>query len=188
MRRVLVALVALAAAVIPTTPAGAAGRFGPGQYQAGPAGGDPTTYRHADPATGAVAIGQVNHRQASAVWCIGDGPRATLLVSQTATEGVDAVSVDYSEAVMSEHPVIDVLVTGSESDWLGHGNAFGPMAAGRGTIRIPLRKAAQAGEVVTVIFGLQVHGGCLGHPTFAGLQGSRVVEGARAVFTSVTIG
>lgn len=179
------ASVAVAAIALP---AGAGTSYGPGQYEPGPKGGDASTMAEADPATGEVAIFQHNTRQAAAVHCIGDGPRATLLATETVTGEISSVTVDYAEALMTAHPVIDVLVTGSQSDWLGHGNAYGPKNGESGSISIPLSKTPVVGEIVTVQFGMQVHAGCLGHPTMLGLQGSRPVEGGKVVFTSVSIG
>lgn len=188
MRKILTALAASSVVAVMALPAGAATAYGPGQYQPGPKGGDASTMAEADPGTGEVTIFQHNTRQAAAVHCIGDGPRATLLAAETVSGPITSVTVDYADALMTAHPVIDVLVTGSESDWLGHGAAFGPKNNESGSISIPLSKTPQVGEVVTVQFGLQLHAGCLGHPTMLGLQGSRPVEGARVLFTSVSIG
>ncbi len=188
MRKILTALAASSVVAVMALPAGAGTAYGPGQYQPGPKGGDASTYTEADPATGEVTIFQHNTRQAAAVHCIGDGPRATLLAAQTISDAVSSVTVDYAEAFMTAHPVIDVLVTGSQSDWLGHGAAFGPKTGESGSINIPLSKTPKVGEVVTVTFGMQLHAGCLGHPTMLGLQGSRPVEGGKAVFSSVSIG
>lgn len=187
MRR-FVLLGAAAVVAVMAAPAGAGSTFGPGQYQPGPKGGDESTFEEANPGTGEVTIFQHNTRQAAAVHCIGDGPRATLLASQPVTDSISSVTVEFVNAIMTDHPVIDVLVMGSQSDWLGHGAAFGPKNGESGSISIPLSKTPQVGEVVTVTFGLQLHAGCLGHPTMLGLQGSRVVEGGKATFTSVKIG
>jgi hypothetical protein len=58
-----------------------------------------------------------------------------------------------------------------------------------GTVTVPIQGGpAVAGEVMRVLFGLQVHAGCLPHPTMLGLMGSRLLEGGRATFPSVSIG
>ena len=188
MRRILVALVASSAVVGLATPA-QAGSYGPGSgYTAGPQNGDSSTTQSASPETGEVQIFQHNTRQAAAVHCIGDGPRATLKVAQPVEGAVTSVTVEYSEAFMTEHPVIDVLVRGTESGWQGHGAAHGPKNGEAGSIAVPLQgDPLVPGETLQVIFGLQVHAGCLPHPTMLGLAGSRFVEGARVIFPSVTI-
>jgi len=188
MRRVLTVLAATAALLPLAAPAGAATDYTPGQYTAGPKGGDASTYTEADPASGKVVIFQRNTRQAAAVHCIGDGPRATLVAAHPVTGPASSVVVNYADAFMTAHPVIDVLVTGSKSDWLGHGNAFGPKTNESGAVTIPLSKTPEVGETLTIQFGLQLHAGCLGHPTLLGLQGSRPVEGAQVMFTSVSVG
>ncbi len=188
MRRILVALMASSAVIGLAIPAQAGG-YGPGSgYAAGPQGGDQYTSHSASPQTGVVSIFQHNDRQAAAVHCIGDGPRATLKVTEPVAGAVSSVTVEYAEAFMTEHPVIDVLVRGTQSGWQGHGNAFGPKMGEAGSINVPLQgDPLVQGESLEVIFGLQVHAGCLPHPTMLGLFGSRLVEGGRVVFPSVTI-
>ena len=187
MRKILTALVASVSVMAMAAPASAAD-YSPGQYEVGPSGGDPSTYTEADPATGKVVVFQHNTRQAAAVHCIGNGPRATLQATHIVAEDISSVTVNFAEAIMSAHPVIDVLVTGSKSDWLGHGNAFGPKNNENGAVSIDLSKAPERGEILTVQFGMQIHAGCLGHPTMLGLQGSRPVEGGQVMFTSVSVG
>lgn len=186
--RILLIPTVVAAGALSALPAGAAGEFGPGQYQVGPGGGDASTTSSADPVTGKVMIFQRNTRQAATVHCIGDGPRATLVASQPATPDVSTVSVAYEGATMSEHPVMDIAVKGSESGFLGHATEHGPKLNEAGTVEVTLFEAPQAGETLSVVFGLQVHAGCLPHPTMLGLMGSRPVEGGEATFTSVRIG
>ncbi|MGH9039308.1 MAG: hypothetical protein ACRDZ3_03670 [Acidimicrobiia bacterium] len=188
MRRILVALMASSAVIGLATPAHA-GSYGPGSgYTAGPQSGDSFTSHSASPQTGVVSILQHNSRQAAAVHCIGDGPRATLKVSQPVEGAVTSVTVEYAEAFMTEHPVIDVLVRGTQSGWQGHGAALGPKNGEAGSINVPLQgDPLVVGEALEVIFGLQVHAGCLPHPTMLGLMGSRAVEGGRVVFPSVTV-
>ncbi|MGH8997963.1 MAG: hypothetical protein ACRDY7_01070 [Acidimicrobiia bacterium] len=185
MKRILTVAAASLMVVVAVGPAAAAEVS---EFEAGPSGGDASTYTQADPASGEVVIFQRNTRQAAAVHCIGEGPRATLVATDTVSEAVSVVAVEYAEAFMSEHPVIDVLVTGSESGWLGHGATHGPKVGESGTVEIALPEPPQPGEEVKVTFGLQLHAGCLGHPTLLGAQGSRLVEGGRVVFTSVSIG
>jgi len=166
----------------------AASTYGPGQYSAGPKHGDPHTHvKEANPDTGEVAILQDNFRQAAAVHCIGDGPRAMLQVKQPASDPISSVSVAYQGAFMTEHPVIDVSVRAG-TEYIGHVVSHGPKNDESGTLVAKLDRSPAPGEVVTVHFGLQVHAGCLPHPTLLGLPGSRFVEGGRAIFTSVTIG
>jgi hypothetical protein len=188
MRRILVALVASSAVIGLATPA-QAGSYGPGSgYMAGPQSGDANTSHSASPQTGVVSIMQHNSRQAAAVHCIGDGPRATLKIKEPVDGPVSSVTVEYAEAFMTEHPVIDVLVRGTQSGWQGHGNALGPKTNEGGSVNVPLQgDPLVPGETLEVIFGMQVHAGCLPHPTMLGLMGSRLVEGGRATFSSVTI-
>jgi hypothetical protein len=188
MRRILVALVASSAVIGLALPA-QAGSYGPGSgYVAGPQSGDQFTSRSASPQTGVVSIFQHNSRQAAAVHCIGDGPRATLKVAQPVAGAVSSVTVEYAEAFMTEHPIIDVLVRGTQSGWQGHGAAFGPKSNEAGSVNVPLQgDPLVSGETLEVVFGLQVHAGCLPHPTMLGLMGSRAAEGGRVVFPSVTI-
>ena len=188
MRRILVALVASSAVIGLATPA-QAGTYGPDSgYMAGPQSGDASTMHSADPRTGVVSIFQHNLRQAAAVHCIGDGPRAMLKVQQPVEGAVSSVTVEYAVAFMTEHPVIDVLVRGTKSGWQGHGNAHGPKNNEGGSVNVPLQgNPLVPGEKLEVVFGMQIHAGCLPHPTMLGLFGSRLVEGGRATFSSVTI-
>lgn len=187
MRRILVALVASLLGIALTTPAQAATTYTPA-FTAGPRGGDTHTFVDVDSASGTITIFQHNTRQAAAVHCIGDGPRGTFRLAHGVSEPVSTVAVSYTDANMSEHPIIDVLVTGSESGWLGHGVSHGPKQEESGTVNIPLQGTPVAGEALTITFGLQVHAGCLPHPTLLGLFGSRLVEGGRVTFTSVSVG
>ncbi len=88
---------------------------------------------------------------------------------------------------MTEHPVIDVLVTGKDGRVLGHKSAFGPKYFESGAIQVPLFNKTVAGEAVRVLIGLQTHAGCLPHPFVLGLPGSRFVEGARVTFPSYSV-
>src|SRR5687768_16086470 len=176
-------LVAMSAA-----PAGAASAYGPGNYKIGPGGGDPSTYRSADPSTGKVTILQRNTRQAAAVNCVGDGPRATLLAVHSVTDAVSSVTVDYAEAFLSDNEIIiHVAVSGDKSGALGARSTFGPMMGDSGSVVVPLRSSPAAGETLTVQFGLQTGAGCLPHPQL-GLDGSRFVNGGQAVFTAAKVG
>ena len=188
-RTILGAVAASWMAVAAIAPALAATDYAPGQgYTAGPKGGDNRTQVSANPSTGEVMIFQRNDRQAAAVHCVGEGPYAKLVVNHPVTGAVSTVEVDYSEATMSEHPVIDVLVTGSKTGWLGHGASFGPKVNEAGTVKVPLQEKAVPGETMVITFGLQTHAGCLPHPTMLGLTGSRPAEGGQAMFPSVRIG
>lgn len=187
MRRILVALVASLLGIALTTPAQAATTYTPA-FTAGPRGGDSHTFVDVDSASGTITIFQHNTRQAAAVHCIGDGPRGTFRLAHGVSEPVSTVAVSYAHANMSEHPIIDVLVTGSESGWLGHGVSHGPKDDESGTVNVPLQATPVGGEALTITFGLQVHAGCLPHPTLLGLFGSRLVEGGRVTFTSVQVG
>lgn len=182
--RIVVALVATWMATV-ATPARAAVTHGP-PYAAGPKGGDAHTHVDADPATGRISIFQDNTRQAAAVHCVGEGPFADLEITHVVADPVSSVKVNYADAVMTDNPVINVIVTGSRSGWLGHGQSLGPKLHESGTIDIPLQGGPPVpGETLTVIFGLQVHAGCLPHPLLLGLAGSRPVEGGTALFPSV---
>lgn len=169
-------------------PAAAASSYGPGNYKVGPRNADPSAYAEADPSTGKVTIFQRNTRQAAAVNCVGDGPRATLLAVHSVTDQVSSVQVAYSEAFLSDNEIVmDVAVAGDKSGPLGHKSEFGPKMNEGGTIDVPLWASPQPGETVTVQFGLQTGAGCLPHPLI-GLAGSRFVNGGQAVFTSVKVG
>ena len=140
-RTVLAAVAASWMAVAAIAPALAATNYGPSHgYTEGPKGGDNRTQVSADPTTGEVMIFQHNDRQGAAVHCVGEGPYAKLRVNHPVTDPVSVVEVDYSEATMSEHPVIDVLVTGSKKGWLGHGASLGPKVNESGTIKVPLQE------------------------------------------------
>ncbi|MGH7749138.1 MAG: hypothetical protein ACREQ5_30900, partial [Candidatus Dormibacteria bacterium] len=91
MRRILTALAMVLVGIVTSITAQAAGP----PYQAGPRGGDQFTFTSGDPATGTVQIFQVNARQAAAVNCAGQGPYATLQVSQPVRGGISKVSVAY---------------------------------------------------------------------------------------------
>jgi hypothetical protein len=174
---------------VSVAPAGAATTYGPGQYKAGPKNADPSVITaEADPSTGKVTILQRNTRQAAAVNCVGDGPRATLLAVHDVAEEVTAVQVDYAEAFLSDNEIIiHVAVKGDESGALGARSTFGPMMGDSGSVTVPLRSSPQKGEALTVQFGLQTGAGCLPHPQL-GLDGSRFVNGGQAVFTGVKVG
>ncbi len=169
-------------------PAGAASSYGPGQYKLGPHNADPSAYSEADPSTGKVTIFQHNTRQAAAVNCVGDGPRATLLALHTVTDQITSVQVDYTEAMLSDNEIIlHVAVAGDKTGPLGVKSDFGPKMNESGSITVPLRKIPEPGETVTVQFGLQTGAGCLPHPQI-GLDGSRFVNGGQATFTAVKVG
>ena len=129
-----------------------------------------------------------NTRQAAAVNCVGDGPRATLLAVHSVTDQVSSVVVDYADAFLSDHEIImDVYVAGDKSGPLGHKADFGPKMHESGSITVPLKVLPQPGETMTVQFGLQTGAGCLPHPLI-GLDGSRFVNGGEATFTGVKVG
>ncbi|MGQ0632359.1 MAG: hypothetical protein ACT4P1_15160 [Sporichthyaceae bacterium] len=167
-------------------PAGAGVTAVPG-YQVGPAGGDSSTFKEVDTASGTITILQHNSRQAGTVHCIGDGPRATLVGSHKVTDKVSRVAVDYTDAIMTEHPIIDVLVLGKNKKVLGHRAAFGPKYNESGTVAVPLFNTPAIGDTLRVLIGLQVHAGCLPHPFVLGLAGSRPLEGARVTFPSFSV-
>ena len=185
----VLAAATFAVAAVSVAPAGASSSYGPGQYKAGPKNGDPSVITaEADPASGKVTILQHNTRQAAAVNCVGDGPRATLLAVHTVSDKVTSVTVDYAEAFLSDNEIIiHVAVTGDKSGALGARSTFGPMMNDSGSVTVPLRSAPQSGEVLTVQFGLQTGAGCLPHPQL-GLDGSRFINGGQAVFSAVKVG
>ncbi|MEW6474618.1 MAG: hypothetical protein AB1679_20380 [Actinomycetota bacterium] len=174
---------------VSVAPAGAASSYGPGQYKKGPHNGDPSVIvAEADPSTGKVTIMQRNTRQAAAVNCVGDGPRATLLALHQVSDQVSSVQVDYTEAFLSDNEIIlHVAVSSDRTGPLGVKSDFGPKMNETGSITVPLRKLPQPGETMTVQFGLQTGAGCLPHPQL-GLPGSRLINGGQAVFTSVKVG
>ena len=173
---------------VSVAPAGAASSYGPGQYKKGPSNADPSAYSHADPASGKVTILQRNTRQAAAVNCVGDGPRATLLALHQVSDQVSSVQVDYSEAFLSDNEIIlHVAVSSDKTGALGARSDFGPKMNESGSITVPLRTLPKPGETVKVQVGLQTGAGCLPHPQL-GLDGSRFVNGGQAVFTSVKVG
>lgn len=186
MKRIGISLVAVALAAALATPARAGTDAGT-EYTEGPAGGDASTFHQVDAGAGTIMIFQHNTRQAGTVHCSGDGPRATLSNTQSATSGANSVRVAYTDAIMTEHPVIDVLVTGRKGRVLGHKASFGPKYHESGNLTVPLFAKPAAGEAVRTLVGLQMHAGCLPHPFVLGLPGSRFVEGARVSFPSVTL-
>lgn len=156
-------------------------------YKVGPSNGDASTYVDADPAAGVITILQHNTRQAGTVHCSGQGPRATLAAEHVVEDKVSAVSVAYADAVMTDSPVIDVLVTGKKDRVLGHKATFGPKYYESGTVNVPLFTTPAIGETLRILIGMQAHAGCLPHPFVLGLPGSRPLEGGRASFPSVTV-
>ena len=190
MKGKLAVLAAATLAVVAAgmAPAHAASTYGPGTYKMGPKNADPSAFAEADPATGKVTIFQHNTRQAAAVNCVGDGPRATLLALHTVTDDVSSIQVDYTDAMLSDNEIImDVHVQGDKSGPLGHKADHGPKMHEGGSITVPLRVLPQPGETMTVQFGLQTGAGCLPHPQI-GLDGSRFVNGGEATFTAVKVG
>jgi hypothetical protein len=169
-------------------PAGAASSYGPGQYKLGPHNADPSAHAEADPGTGKVTIYQHNTRQAAAVNCVGDGPRATLLALHTVSDQISSVQVEYKDAFLSDNEIImHVAVSGDKTGPLGVKADHGPMMNESGSVTVPLRNLPQPGETVTVQFGLQTGAGCLPHPQL-GLDGSRFINGGTAIFTAVKVG
>jgi hypothetical protein len=184
----VLAAATLSVVAVSVAPAGAAQSYGPGTYKSGPKNGDFSAHAEADPATGKVTIYQHNTRQAAAVNCVGDGPRATLLAVHTVTDQVSSVVVEYTGATLSDNEIImDVHVQGDKSGPLGHKADHGPKMNQGGSITVPLRKLPDPGETMTVQFGLQTGAGCLPHPQL-GLDGSRFVNGGEATFTAVKVG
>lgn len=184
-----IGITAIAAALL------AAGSIGPAEasssatpsYKEGPSNGDASTFHQVDAGTGQITIFQHNTRQAGTVHCVGEGPRASLVGEQASSRPASMVKVNYADAFLTEHPVIDVLVTGKGGRVLGHKTVFGPKYFQSGTIQIPLFKKSTVGEVVRVLIGLQMHAGCLPHPVVLGLAGSRFAEGARVTFPSYSV-
>jgi hypothetical protein len=168
-------------------PAGASATATP-KYQEGPSNGDESTYHSVDTSTGEITIFQHNTRQAGTVHCVGEGPRATLAAIDKATSSsVKSVKVDFVDAIMTEHPIIDVLIEGKNNRILGHGATFGPKYYESGSVTAPFFRKPSVGEPLRILIGLQTHAGCLPHPFVLGLPGSRFVEGARVTFPSYTI-
>jgi hypothetical protein len=186
MKKIGVGLTASLLVLTLTTLAGAAGNtYGP-PYKAGPRGGDNHSTATADPNTGHVMIFEDNLRQSAAVVCAGDGPRATLLARHAVAGPVSAVEVAFTNAHLTQNVVIDVLVTGSQSGWLGHKADFGEMDGESGSVKVPIQGKPVTGETMTVQFGLQVGPGCLpAQPV--GLWGSRPFESGDATFPSVSV-
>jgi hypothetical protein len=173
---------------VSVAPAGAASSYGPGTYKAGPRNADPSAYAEADPSTGKVTIFQHNTRQAAAVNCVGDGPRATLLALHTVTDQVSSVQVDYADAMLSDNEIIiHLAVKGDQSGALGAKSDFGPKMRESGSLTLPLKNLPQPGETLTIQFGLQTGAGCLPAQPL-GLDGSRFVNGGEATFTAVKVG
>jgi hypothetical protein len=186
MKKIGVGLMASLLVLMLTAPAGAANTYGP-PYKVGPSGGDNHSMATADPNTGHIMIFEDNLRQSAAVACAGDGPRATLLATHPVTGPVAAVDVAFVDAHLTQNVVIDVLVTGSESGWLGHKSDFGEMDGESGSVKVPIQGKPVNGETMTVQFGLQVGPGCLpAQPV--GLWGSRPFERGSATFPSVNVG
>jgi hypothetical protein len=184
-----IAITAIAAALLAAgsiAPAEASSSAAP-SYKEGPSNGDASTFHQVDADSGEITIFQHNTRQAGTVHCSGEGPRATLLAEEAAKKGASMVKVNYTDALMTEHPVIDVLVTGKNGRVLGHGAAFGPKYFESGSIQVPLFKKPMAGEAMRIQIGLQTHAGCLPHPFVLGLPGSRFVEGGRVTFPSYSV-
>ena len=184
----VLAVATLAVVAAGVAPAHAASTYGPGTYKMGPKNADPSAFAEADPATGKVTIFQHNTRQAAAVNCVGDGPRATLLALHTVTDDVSSIQVDYTDAMLSDNEIIiHMLVKGDKSGALGAKSDFGPKHGESGSLTLPLKTNPQRGETLTIQVGLQTGAGCLPHPLI-GLDGSRLVNGGQATFTAVKVG
>ncbi len=188
MKRIGITAIAAALLVAGSiAPAEAGSASAQANYKEGPSNGDASTYTSVDAESGEITILQHNTRQAGTVHCSGEGPRATLVAQEAAKKGASVVKVDYVNALMTEHPVIDVLVTGKGGRILGHGAAFGPKYFESGSVRVPLFGKPAAGEAMRILIGLQTHAGCLPHPFVLGLPGSRFVEGGQATFPSYSV-
>ena len=184
----VLAAATFAVMAVSVAPAGAASSYGPGQYKLGPQNADPSAHAEADPASGKVTIYQHNTRQAAAVNCVGDGPRATLLALHQVTDQVSSIQVEYTEAFLSDNEIIlHVAVSGDKSGALVAKSDHGPKMNESGSLTVPLRSLPQPGETLTIQFGLQTGAGCLPHPQI-GLDGSRFVNGGQVTFTSVKVG
>jgi len=172
------------------TAAGSGGTLHHPPYQAGPSGGDRFTLTNVDTKAGTVRVAQRNTRQAAFVHCVGNGPMAMLEVNHTVRNAISAVDIHYADAILTDALVMNAIVTGSSSGWLGHGATHGPKANGNeriGTIHVPLRTTPRSGETVRILFGLQTHAGCLPYPVL-GLPGSRTVDKGSAAFPWVSVG
>ncbi len=187
MHRIGITTIAAALLVAGSIAPAEASSSGGTAYKEGPSNGDASTFHQVDPGAGEITIFQHNTRQAGTVHCSGEGPRATLISEQPTSSPASMVKVNYLNAIMTEHPVIDVLVTGKGGRVLGHKAAFGPKYYESGSIQVPLFNKSVAGETVRTLIGLQVHAGCLPHPFVLGLAGSRPLEGARVTFPSVSV-
>jgi hypothetical protein len=184
----VLAAATFAVVAVSVAPASAAASYGPGQYKLGPHNADPSAYAEADPATGKVTIFQHNTRQAAAVNCVGDGPRATLLAIHEVTDQVSSVTVDYTDAWLSDNEIIiHMLAKGDKSGALGAKSDFGPKHNEGGSLTLQLNPIPQPGETLTIQVGLQTGAGCLPHPLI-GLDGSRLINGGQATFTAVKVG
>src|SRR2546430_9755639 len=147
----VLAAATLSVVAVSVAPAGAAASYGPGTYKTGPKNADPSAYANADPATGKVTIFQHNTRQAAAVNCVGDGPRATLLAGHPVTDQVSSVVVDYTDAMLSDHEIImDGYASGDKTGFLAHNADFGPKIRESGSITVPLQNPPQPGENMIV--------------------------------------
>jgi hypothetical protein len=159
-------------------------------YRAGPSGGDSHTVTKTNRKTGTILVLEHNSRQAAFVHCVGLGPMGNLEVHHEVTEPVRSVTVHYVEAVLTDSVVVNAIVRGSASGWLGHAAALGPttfLADHNGVLNIPLHSEPKRGETLRIQFGLQTHAGCLPYPVL-GLPGSRVVEKGSARFVGVAVG
>lgn len=157
-------------------------------YQEGPSGGDEDTIREMDPESGSIRIVEHSSRQAAFVHCIGDGPRATFEVVHRVERPVASVLVHFTAADLTDSVVMDAVVKGSSSGWLGHGVVLGPTKhpdERTGIIHIRLDRQVRAPEDVTIQFGLQTHAGCLPYPVL-GQPGSRPETG-NATFPLVSV-
>lgn len=159
-------------------------------YRPGPSGGDSHTVVKANRRSGTALVLEHNTRQAAFVHCVGLGPMANFEVHHVVRDPVRSVVVRYDNTDLTDSVVINAIVRGSKSGWLGHGSALGPttfLADRNGSIDIRLHRRPEEGETLRIQFGLQTHAGCLPYPVL-GLPGSRVVEKGKATFTGVSVG
>jgi hypothetical protein len=187
MKRIGITAIAAALLVAGSiAPAEASSTANP-SYKEGPSNGDESTFHSVDTGKGEITIFQHNTRQPGTVHCVGEGPRATLMATQPANGASRSVVVNFVDAIMTEHPVIDVLVTGTNNRVLGHGAGLGPKYYESGSVTAPFFRKPAAGETLRILIGLQLHAGCLPHPFVLGAPGSRFVEGARVTFPSYSV-
>jgi hypothetical protein len=143
-------------------------------FAAGPQGGDSFSHRSANTEDGRVLVGRA-YPVFNPIQCGPGGAFARLQVNHTITAPITKVSATFTEALVDPYTFVSVALRDAKGNWLASTRTRGPITEGD-TITANLFKASpQAGQVVTVQFGLDMASAC------------PHVNGGTARFTTITV-